>query len=140
MIRIELVTRIAASRHVCFDLARSVEFHTRSTAQSREVAAGGRTSGLLTLGEEVTWKARHFRDSMVHGVFEHLHHDHHFAEDGGYTVMRDVFECAAPLGLLGRLAEILVVRSHLLRPLERRTREMKAVAEAGTWEQFVPVL
>jgi ligand-binding SRPBCC domain-containing protein len=159
MVRIELATRIAAPRHVCFDLARSVEFHMRSTAQFREVAVGGRTSGLLTLGEEVTRKARHFgvwqtltsrvaaydrpvyfRDSMVHGVVAYLDHEHRFAEDGAYTEMRDVFECAAPLGLLGRLAEILVVRAHLLRLLERRNRELKAVAEAGTWRQFVPAV
>jgi ligand-binding SRPBCC domain-containing protein len=159
MVRIELTTRIAASREVCFDLARSVEFHTQSTAQSREVAVGGRTTGLLTLGEEVTWRAKHFgvwqtltsritaydrpvyfRDSMVHGVFAYLHHDHHFADEGAHTMMRDVFECAAPLGLLGRLAEVLVVRSHLLHLLEARNRELKAVAEAGTWRQFVPAV
>jgi ligand-binding SRPBCC domain-containing protein len=159
MARIELTTRIAAPREVCFDLARSIEFHTRSTARSRETAVGGRTTGLLTLGEEVTWKAKHFgvwqtltsritaydrpvyfRDSMVRGVFAHLYHDHHFAGDGAHTVMRDVFEFAAPLGLLGRLAEILVVRSHLLRLLETRNRELKAAAESEMWRQFVPAV
>ena len=128
-----------------------------STAKSREVAVGGRTTGLLSLGDEVTWKAKHFgvwqtltsritaydrpahfRDSMVRGVFSYLDHDHYFAEDDAHTVMRDVFQFSAPLGLLGRLAEVLVVRSYLLRLLERRNGELKTVAEAGTWTRFIP--
>lgn len=60
MARIELTTRIAAPRELCFDLARSVELHTRSTGRSREAAVRGRTTGLLALGDEVTWRAKHF--------------------------------------------------------------------------------
>jgi len=39
-----------------------------------------------------------FRDSMVRGAFSPLAHDHHFAEEGRETVMRDVFEFGAPWG------------------------------------------
>jgi ligand-binding SRPBCC domain-containing protein len=156
MARIELVTRIAAPAELCFDLARSVELHTRSTARTGETAVGGRTSGLLALGDEVTWRAKHFglwqtltsritayerpvhfRDSMVRGVFARLDHDHHFVETGRATVMRDVFEFAAPFGLLGRMAERLVLCSYLQRLLERRNQEIKAVAESGSWKAFV---
>jgi ligand-binding SRPBCC domain-containing protein len=117
---------IAAPRARCFDLARSVEMHVQSTDQTGEVAIGGRTRGLLELGDEVTWRARHFgvwqtltsrivayerpgyfRDSMVRGPFARLDHDHYFVGDGrGGTAMRDVVEFAAPLGLFGRVAEI----------------------------------
>jgi ligand-binding SRPBCC domain-containing protein len=133
-----------------------VELHTRSTAASGETAVGGRTTGLLGPGEEVTWRARHFgvwqtltsritayerpayfRDSMVRGAFARLDHEHHFTEDGGGTVMRDVFEFAAPLGVLGRVAERVVLTRYLRRLLEVRNREIKAIAESDAWKRFV---
>src|SRR5262249_39558045 len=49
-----------------FDLARSVEAHLASSDGTAEAAVAGRTSGLLELGETVTWRARHF------GVTQHL--------------------------------------------------------------------
>jgi len=57
---IVLRTRVAAPASLCFDLARDVELHQRSTAASRERAVGGITSGLLGPGDEVTWEATHF--------------------------------------------------------------------------------
>ena len=156
--RIELTIHIAAPRERCFDLARSVELHTRSTASTGERAIAGRTSGLLTLGDEVTWRARHFgvwqtltsritayerpayfRDSMVRGAFARLDHEHYFAEDGrGGTVMRDLFDFAAPFGALGWVAERLILTTYLRRFLEARNREIKVVAESDAWRQFVP--
>jgi ligand-binding SRPBCC domain-containing protein len=156
VVRIELTTRIAAPRERCFDLARSVELHTESAARSCETAVGGRTGGLLALGDEVTWRARHlgvwqtltsritaydrplhFRDSMVRGAFAYLRHDHHFVEEGADTVMRDVFEFAAPLGVLGWLAERLILRSHLLDLLQSRNHQIKAVAQSDGWRRFL---
>jgi hypothetical protein len=138
MARIELVTMIAAPRDRCFDLARSVDMHTRSTVASSERAIGGRTRGLLVLGDEVTWRARHlgvwqtltsritayerpthFRDSMVRGAFAR-------------------FDYAAPLGRLGRVAEVLVLTSYLRRFLEARNREIKSVAESDAWRELLP--
>jgi len=111
----------------------------------------------LALGDEVTWRARHFgvwqtltsritayerpayfRDSMVRGAFARLDHEHYFAEDGrGRTVMRDVFAFAAPFGVLGRVAERLILTRYLRRFLEARNREIKVVAESDAWRQFV---
>jgi ligand-binding SRPBCC domain-containing protein len=157
MQRIELTTRIFAPRERCFDLSRSVDVHLHSTAHTGESAIAGRTSGLLTLGEEVTWRARHFgirqnltsrvtaydrpshfRDSMVRGAFAWFDHDHHFVEEDGHTLMRDVFTFAAPLGVLGRVAEWLVLRAYLRRLLERRNAEIKELAESDGWRRFVP--
>lgn len=126
MVRIELAIRIAAPPERCFDLARSVDLHVRSTAATGERAVAGKTSGLLELGDEVTWRARHFgvrqslsgrisaydrprhfQDTMLRGAFRHLRHDHYFEPVDRGTLMRDVFEYAAPFGLLGRLAERL---------------------------------
>jgi len=159
MTRIELRTRIKAPRERCFDLARSVELHARSVTSTREAAIAGRTSGLLALGDEVTWRARHlgvwqtltsritayerpvfFRDSMVRGAFARLDHDHRFVEDGaGGTIMDDVFEFVAPLGALGLVVERLVLRRYLRRFLTTRNLELKAVAESDAWRRFVPL-
>jgi ligand-binding SRPBCC domain-containing protein len=157
--RIELRTEIGAPRERCFDLARSVELHLRSTAATGERAVAGKTAGLLALGDEVTWRARHFgvwqslagritaydrprhfQDTMLRGAFRRLRHDHYFddAPGGGATVMRDVFEYEAPLGPLGRLAEWLFLTAYMRRFLEARNRELKTVAESGEWAEFVP--
>ena len=157
MPRIELSTRIAAPPERCFDLARSVELHVRSTAATGERAVAGKTSGLLALDDEITWRARHlgvrqslsgrisaydrprhFQDTMLRGAFARLRHDHFFdAVDGG-TVMRDVLDYAAPLGPLGRLAERAFLTAYLRRFLEARNRELKAVAESDEWRRFLP--
>jgi ligand-binding SRPBCC domain-containing protein len=158
MARIELVTRIAAPPERCFDLARSIELHTRSTSATGERAVSGRTSGLLELGDEVMWQARHFgirqrltsritafdrpryfRDSMVRGAFRRFDHDHYFTPDGaGGTVVWDVFDYHAPLGMLGWLVERLFLTRYMRRFLDARNREVKAVAESEAWRQYLP--
>jgi hypothetical protein len=40
-------------------LARDIDFHTQSLVDTGERAIAGRTSGLIGLGESVTWEARH---------------------------------------------------------------------------------
>ena len=154
--RIELSIYIAAPRERCFDLARSVEFHERSTASTGERAVGGRTSGLLEPGDAVTWRARHFgirqtltarisaydrpahfRDTMIRGAFKRIDHDHFFEAAGGGTMMRDVFDYEAPLGILGRIAERLFLTAYMRRFLETRNRELKAVAESGEWVGYL---
>jgi len=59
MAKVRIVTKIAAPIGVCFNLARDIDFHTRSLRDTGERAVGGRTSGLIGLGESVTWEARH---------------------------------------------------------------------------------
>jgi ligand-binding SRPBCC domain-containing protein len=155
--RIDLTTHIAAPRERCFDLARSVELHTQSAAGTGEIAVAGRTRGLLDLGDEVTWQGRHFcirqtltsritaferpahfRDTMVRGAFARLEHDHHFTEQaGGGTLMRDVFEFTAPYGVLGVLAERLVLTRYLRRFLVARNETIKRVAESDAWRAFL---
>ena len=51
---IHLNTYIQAPIEVVFDLSRSIELHTLSTAHTNEQAIAGKTSGLLELGETVT--------------------------------------------------------------------------------------
>ena len=152
---IALTTRIAAPIAEVFDLARSIDLHQESTAQTHERAIAGRTSGLIGLGEEVTWEAihfgirqrltaritrfdrpRHFRDSMVSGAFRRFDHDHDFVIDGQGTVMTDTFDYTAPLGLLGRLADGVFLKRYMRRLLARRNEVIRQVAEAGDGGRF----
>jgi ligand-binding SRPBCC domain-containing protein len=153
---IELVTRIAAPRERCFDLARSVELHVRSTARTRERAVAGVTRGLLGDGQEVTWEARHFgvrqhftsrisgydrpryfQDSMVRGAFARFVHDHRFDEADDVTTMIDRLDFAAPLGPLGRLVDRLVLSSYLERFLVERNALITRVAESDEWRELL---
>ncbi|HEX7937521.1 MAG TPA: SRPBCC family protein [Gemmatimonadaceae bacterium] len=156
MARIELTTSIAAPPERCFDLARSVEFHIHTSAATDERAVDGKRSGLLEMGDTVTWEARHFgvrqrlsvqmsafdrprhfQDVMVRGAFARLTHDHYFDANGSGTAMRDMLEFAAPLGPLGRLVEVLVLESYLRRFLEHRSQRLKLAAESSEWTKFL---
>jgi hypothetical protein len=59
MVHIHLETFVAAPAATTFDLARDIDFHQRSMADTGERAIAGRTSGLIGAGETVTWRARH---------------------------------------------------------------------------------
>ncbi len=145
-IRIE--TWVAATPERCFDAARDLDLHLRSMAHTGERAVAGRTSGLIALGEEVTWRARHFgvvqhftsritafdrprhfRDEMQRGAFRSFVHDHFFEVEGEGTKMIDVLVFAAPLGVLGRIAETLLLRRYLTRLLTNRAAVLKECIE-----------
>ncbi|PZR72878.1 MAG: cell division protein [Chthoniobacterales bacterium] len=153
---IDLTTEIHASLDRVFDLARSVDLHTASTAQTGERAVAGVVTGLMHLGDEVTWGARHFgfwqhltsritiydrpihfRDSMVRGIFRRFDHDHFFAPRSGVTFMRDVLDYKSPWGVLGRVADRLAVTRHLERLLLRRNAVIKTAAETDQWKRFL---
>jgi ligand-binding SRPBCC domain-containing protein len=152
MVRLEEVTVIQAPIERCFDLARDVETHLAGNVHWGEaaIALAGVTSGLVGLGQRVTWRARHFgvrqiltseitamdrpayfRDRMIQGAFRFMEHDHFFrAVEGGNTEMRDVFCFAAPLPVLGRLVEIVVLRRYMRRLLRERNAVIKEIAES----------
>jgi len=155
--KIELETLIAAPPERCFDLARSVDAHMRSTSATSERAVAGKTAGLMELGDEVTWRATHFgiaqrlstrisafdrpryfQDVLLRGAFHAFTHDHYFVATARGTRMRDVFDFEAPLGLLGRFAERAFLTSYMTRFLETRNRELKAVAESDAWKEYLP--
>jgi ligand-binding SRPBCC domain-containing protein len=153
---IRVATDIGAPPPRCFDLARSVDAHVASATGTRECAIAGVTTGLLGLGDEVTWRARHlgfnqelasritafdrphrFQDSMVRGAFAHLVHDHLFVATVNGTQMIDVLDYAAPCGPLGRLAERLFLTAYLARFLRQRARVLKRLAESDDWRRFI---
>lgn len=153
---IDITTSIDAPMERVFDLSRSVDLHTTSTAHTGERAVAGATSGLMALGQEVTWRARHFgiwqyltsritaferpvhfRDSLVRGVFRRLEHDHFFSERGEVTLMRDVFDFQSPLGFLGRIADRLFLKRYMTRLLVTRNAAIKSAAETDQWRRYL---
>lgn len=146
---IVLETYIRAAPRRCFDLARDVSVHCRTVAFSQERALPpGVVEGPLSLGDLVIFEARHlgirqrlharvvrmepphlFADEMIRGAFESLHHLHEFLPEGNGTLMRDTLRWQAPWGLLGKLADVLVLHRHLKRFLERKNAALKALAE-----------
>ena len=157
MPRFELRTVIDAPPQRVFDLARSIDLHTTSMATHRETAVDGVTTGLIGLGESVTWRARHFfatfrvtskitafdpprhfRDEMVSGPFARFAHDHYFESNEHGTLMRDVFDYESPFGIIGALADALLLRGHMVRLLQERNQVVKRVAESAEWQQYHP--
>ena len=151
MVTIRVVTPIRAPMQRCFDAARDLDLHTRSLAHTNEVAVAGRMSGLIELGEKVTWRGRHFgitqhftskitafnpprhfQDAMQRGAFKSFVHDHFFESTGEVTTMTDVLAFSAPLGILGRIAEKLVLTRYLERLLASRGAAIKEAAELRT--------
>jgi ligand-binding SRPBCC domain-containing protein len=159
MIELEELTSISAPIERCFDLARSVEVHLAGNHHWGEsaVASGEVTSGLIGLGQTVTWRAKHFgvwqrltskitalnppfyfQDAMVEGIFRFMRHDHYFQSAAPeITAMRGVFCFAAPLPLLGRVAEILFLRRYMRGLLRERNAVIKQTAESTCWQQYL---
>jgi hypothetical protein len=159
MMRLEETTRIDAPIQRCFDLSRSVEVHLLSNIHAGEqaLAIGGITSGLAGLSDQVTWRAKHFglwhnltskttalespsyfQVTMVRGIFRFMQADHLFQTlPSGATEMKDIFAIAAPLPLLGPLAEVLFLRRYMLALLRERNAVIKRVAESDEWKKYI---
>jgi ligand-binding SRPBCC domain-containing protein len=160
MVTLEDRTVIRAPIDRCFDLARSVEVHLAGNIHCGEqaLATGGVTSGLIDLAQQVTWRAKHFgvwhrltsritamdrpsyfQDAMIKGPFRFMRHDHYFESvEPGEVQMKDVFCFAAPPPLLGRLAEIAVLRRYMLALLREGNAAIKRIAESEEWRKYLP--
>ncbi|MGB8649024.1 MAG: SRPBCC family protein [Mycobacteriales bacterium] len=145
-----LTTVIAASPDACFLLSLSVDAHTSSMGRSGERAVAGVRSGVLSLGDSVTWQARHFGvpfrmtsritaydqpsrfvDEQVRGPFAVWWHEHRFEEHDGRTVMTDLVRYRSPAGPLGALVDRLALERYMRRLLQTRNAWLKAELEAG---------
>lgn len=128
-------TRLPAPPDEVFDVSLDVDFHQASFKLSGETAVDGVRRGPMRAGEFVTWRARHFGiwwqmtsyisaydrphrfvDEQRQGPFRSFWHEHRFADDGaGGTVMHDEVVFTAPFGILGLIAELLVLRWYVPR-------------------------
>ena len=149
-------TFIAAPPEICFDLARDVDAHSRSASFSGErVVEPGRLTGLLELGDTVTFEGRHFGirqrftakiveierprsfvDEQVRGAFKRLRHVHEFHAREGGTLMRDILEWQAPFGWI---ADPLFLTRHMRWFVATKQRHLKEIAE-DSHERLPPAL
>ncbi|MFL0086701.1 SRPBCC family protein [Tenacibaculum maritimum] len=154
---IKLQTKIKAEKSIVFDLSRSIDLHKISTKETKEEAVAGRTKGLIAMGEFVTWRAKHmevyqkltsritafdrpnyFMDEMEQGAFKEFKHKHYFRyTKKRETLMIDCFEYKAPLGILGKLADILFLKKYMTNLLKKRNNIIKSVAESNEWKELL---
>jgi ligand-binding SRPBCC domain-containing protein len=142
---IELATHINAPISQCFDLARNIDVHVASTRHTGETAIAGRTSGLIELGESVTWRAKHFgvwqmltskiteleypnffTDEMVKGAFKNFRHEHYFFAINDQTLMKDIFRFES---VMGTIPDVLFLKRYMTRLLEKRNQVIREIAE-----------
>ena len=153
---IELQTLINSDIETCFDLARSIDLHKISMRKSNEIAIGGVTSGLIGLNDFVTWEATHFgikqqltskitafkrpyhfRDEQLKGVFKFILHDHYFEVKDHTVLMKDIFRYQSPFGVVGKLADKIIVTGYLGKLLTNRNIILKEYAETGKWKEIL---
>jgi hypothetical protein len=161
MIRFEETTLIAAPIDRVFDLSRSVEVHLLANIHGNEqaLAIGGVTTGLVDLGQQVTWRAKHFgfwhnltsettaleaptyfQVTMVKGIFRFMQAGHRLRSlPSGVTELKDIFAIAAPLPILGPIAEALVLRRYMMKLNRERNSVIKQLAESDDWQRYLPV-
>ena len=148
MTTIQLKTEIQAPIERVFDLSRNIDFHIQSASETKEQAIAGRTSGLISHGETVTWRGRHFgvflkhtskivnyerpsqfTDVMIKGHFIYFGHQHFFEIIDQKTIMTDVLKYRTPYGIFGRIFDKYFLNRHLTRFLKKRNKAIKAEAE-----------
>ncbi len=153
MVRFDAQVLMPVDVQAAFDLSLSIDLHRASFERSGEQAVDGVTAGVIGMGEFVTWRARHFGivwtmtsvitewdrprrfvDEQRKGPFKSFRHEHLFEPDGQGTRVTDHVEFEAPLGVLGRVAERLVLARYLRHLIEVRNdflvTEAQRLAEA----------
>lgn len=153
---IKLETEIRSDINTCFDLSRSIDLHKLSTEKTNEEAIDGITSGMINLGESVTWEATHFavrqqltskitaynrpfhfRDEQIKGAFNYFIHDHHFLQKNGIVIMKDIFEFQSPFGFAGKLFDKIILTRYLTKFLIERNKMIKEFAETDKWKSVL---
>ena len=148
MTTINLITKINAPINKVFDINRNIDVHKLSTANSKETAIAGVTSGLINFNETVTWRGKHFGiylthksiisameipnhfvDEMVEGHFKSFKHLHSFTEQNGVTIVKDEIRYETPFGIFGTLFDKLLLKNHLTNFITERNAFIKKLAE-----------
>jgi len=146
---IKCETYIAAPIHVCFDLARTVEIHAGKSLLTTQKAIDGITAGLMEYLDWVTWETNHlgirqtltsqiiklekpnaFTDVMVQGIFHSFTHIHEFSEQSEGTIMNDTFSYTAPFGILGKIADRLLLENYMSNFISIQADKVKKAAES----------
>ncbi len=64
----------------------------------------------------------YFVDQQKFGPYNMWHHQHHFEKVDGGVIMRDIVNYGVPLGILGRIANVMFVESQLREIFEYRAK------------------
>lgn len=134
-------TECPASAEDMFDVSLDIDAHVASMQTSQERAIGGVTSGHISLGETVTWRARHFGiwftmtvridalarphrfvDSQIRGPFRVFRHEHTFDSRERGCLMTDRITVGSPI--FGALVERTVLVPYLRRMIRNRNRAL----------------
>ena len=150
---IKIKTKINAPIETCFDLARDIALHCSTASRTQERAVAGVTSGKISLGESVTFEARHFGvlqrltaivtefdkpnyfvDEMTQGAFKSMRHRHEFKAIstgvlGEQTLMTDTLTWVSPFGVIGVLFDKVLLENHMRNFLIQRNGKLKDVVE-----------
>lgn len=141
--KFEVVTDSECDLLELFDVSLNIDAHVHSMSRNRESAVRGRITGQISLGETVTWRARHFGiwwtmttqiteydrpkrfvDRQIAGPFKLFRHEHEFRNIGGATRMIDFVTVSVPF--FGRAAEQVVFVPYLRRLIRIRNRHLLA--------------
>ncbi|WP_335975815.1 SRPBCC family protein [Gaetbulibacter jejuensis] len=145
---IKTETLINANIKLCFDLARDVAIHEQSLDRASLRAVSGKTSGILELGEWVSWEEEHFGflqhltlkiselekpnyfvEEMVEGIFESFRNEFHFKAYGEKTLLVNVLSFELPYGFLGKMTKKVIMRNYAKSLLKSRVEYLKSAIE-----------
>jgi ligand-binding SRPBCC domain-containing protein len=106
------------------------------------------TFGLISKGETVTWRGKHFGfylthisiipemkspnyfiDEMTEGRFKSFKHHHTFSEKGGITVVEDTVNYETPFGIFGKVFDKFILKNYLTTFIKERNEFIKETAE-----------
>lgn len=156
---IKLTTEINNTNiEIVFNLIRSIDLHKISTKNSNEEAIAGRITGLISLNETVTWRARHlgftqeltskitdyifptfFADEMVKGAFKSFRHEHFLEQKKNIVIVKDVFIYESPFGFLGKIADFIFLKRYMINFLKERNKVIKEFSETDNWKQILKI-
>ncbi len=147
MVRFDAHALLPVEPDDAFDLSLSIDAHLGSFEGSDERAVAGVTSGVIGLGEFVTWRARHFGitwtmtstitewerplrfvDEQRKGPFKSFRHEHRFRAVDSGTELCDHVEFEAPFGVVGSAVERLYLSRYMRHLIDVRNTYL--VAEA----------
>jgi hypothetical protein len=119
-VTIEHLTIIRAPIERCFDLARSVEAHLAGNVHCGEtaVATEGVATGLVGLGQRVTWRAKHF------GVWHNL--------------TSEITAMDRPAWFQDNMIRGIFLRRYMQVLLRERNAVIKEIAESSEWRRYLP--
>ena len=101
---------------------RPIDMKAGTLIEYRLKLHGVRLSWLTRI--EVWEPGQRFVDRQLEGPYRLWHHTHVFERDGEGTIMRDVVRYALPLGPLGEMARLVLVRRDLDRIFDFRQDEV----------------